>query len=99
MQTDLFQPEEFFDSGDKSHRQAPVTSNAGSSLKPETDQPQTTELQIEAVELASNFLMRTQLHNPKIVSRPETPLELVSYGAAWKSEEASGFVGIHSDRA
>ena len=75
-------------------RQAPVTSNAGSSLKPETNQPQTTELQIEAVELASNFLMRTQLHNPKIVSRPETPLELVSYGAAWKSEEASGFVRI-----
>jgi hypothetical protein len=79
-----------------SHRehQVPVASNAGSSLKPETNEPQSAELQVEAVELASNFLMRTQLHNPKIVSRPETPVELASYGAAWKSEEASGFVRI-----
>jgi hypothetical protein len=38
--------------------------------------------------------MRTQLHNAKIVSRTETPVELASYGAAWKSEEASGFVRI-----
>jgi hypothetical protein len=75
-------------------RQAPVAANAGSSLKPEVNQPQSAELQVEAVELASNFLMRTQLHNPKIFSRPETPVELASYGAAWKSEEASGFVRI-----
>jgi hypothetical protein len=73
---------------------AAVAKNAGSSLKPETNQPQSAELQIEAVELASNFLIRTQLHNAKIVSRTETPVELAAYGAAWKSEEASGFVRI-----
>jgi hypothetical protein len=74
--------------------QAPIASNAGSSLKPETNEPQSAELQVEAVELASNFLMKTQLHNAKIVSRSETPIELASYGAAWKSEEANGFVRI-----
>jgi hypothetical protein len=73
---------------------APIASNAGSSLKPETNSPQSAELQVEAVELASNFLMKTQLRNAKIVSRSETPVELASYGAAWKSEEANGFVRI-----
>jgi hypothetical protein len=74
--------------------QVPVAANAGSSLKPETTEPQSAELQVEAVELASNFLMKTQLHNAKIVSRSETPVELASFGAAWKSEEANGFVRI-----
>ena len=37
---------------------------------------------------------RAQLHNAKIVSRSETPVQLASYGAAWKSEEANGFVRI-----
>ncbi len=73
---------------------ASVASNAGSSLKPETNQPQSPELQVEAIELASNFLMKAQLHNPKILSRAETPVELASYGAAWKSDEAIGFVRI-----
>ena len=71
-----------------------VAANAGSSLKPETNQPQPAELQVEAVELASNFLMKAQLHNPHIVSRGATPAELAAYGAAWKSEEANGFVRI-----
>jgi hypothetical protein len=75
-------------------RQTEVATNAGSSLKPETNKPQSAELQIEATELASNFLMKSQLHNPKIISRSELPADLASYGAGWKSEEASGFVRI-----
>jgi hypothetical protein len=74
--------------------QATVASNAGTSLKPETNQPQSAEYQVEAVALASNFLMKAQLHNPHILSPTETPVELASYGAAWKSEEATGFVRI-----
>jgi hypothetical protein len=74
--------------------QSTVTTNAGSTLKPEFNQPQSAELQVEAVELASNFLMKSQLHNPKIVSRSETPVALAAYGAAWQSEEAKGFVRI-----
>lgn len=68
--------------------------NVGGSLKPETSQPVSQELQIEAIELASNFLMKTQLHSAQVVSRADTPVELASYGAAWKSEEAAGFVRI-----
>jgi hypothetical protein len=51
-------------------------------------------LQIEAIELASNFILRTPLHNPKVISRAETPVEIASNGASWRSEEASGFVRI-----
>jgi hypothetical protein len=71
--------------------QAAVASNAGTSLKPE---PQSAEYQVEAVALASNFLMRAQLHNPHILNPTETPVELAFYGAAWKSEEATGFVRV-----
>jgi hypothetical protein len=71
-----------------------IASNAGTSLKPETNQPQSAEYQVEAVALASNFLMKAELHNPHILSPTETPVELASYGAAWKSEEATGFVRI-----
>jgi hypothetical protein len=75
-------------------RHPAVASNAGSTLKPETNQPQSPEYQIEAVEIASNFLMKSHLHDPHILSSSETPVELASYGAAWKSEEANGFVRI-----
>jgi hypothetical protein len=74
--------------------QAPVAVNAGSTLKPETNQPQSAELHIEAVELASNFLIKAQLHDARIMSRSETPAELASYGAEWKSGEAIGIVRI-----
>lgn len=74
--------------------QPSMAANAGSSIKPETNQPQSAELQIEAVELASNFLMNAHLHDARIVGRRETPVALASYGAAWKSQEANGFVRI-----
>ena len=66
---------------------------AGASLKPETSQGQA-ELQIEAVELATNFILKAALHNPKILSRSDAPGSLASGGAAWRSDEASGFVRI-----
>jgi hypothetical protein len=55
--------------------------------------PDAAEIQIEAIELASNFILKTSLHNPKVLSRAETPPAL-STGAAWQSDEASGFVRI-----
>ena len=73
---------------------AQVATNAGSTLKPETNQPQPMEFQVEAIQLASNFLIKAQLQNAHIVDRSETSVELASYGAAWKSEEANGFVRI-----
>jgi hypothetical protein len=38
--------------------------------------------------------LKTQLQNPKVLSRSETPVELASFGAAWKSDEAVGTVRI-----
>lgn len=52
------------------------------------------EFQIEAIELATNFILNAQLQNPRVLSRAETPTELASFGAAWKSDEAVGAVGI-----
>jgi hypothetical protein len=68
---------------------------AGGSLKSDPPQPDQADLQIEAVELASNFIIKTTaLHNAKVLSRADTPPQVVSAGAAWRSDEASGFVRI-----
>ena len=49
---------------------------------------------LEAMEIATNFILKSSLQSPKILSRTEIPATLVSDGAAWKSEEASGTVKI-----
>jgi hypothetical protein len=71
-----------------------------SSLTANPPPPASPELQMEAIELASNFILKTSLQNPRVLNRSETPTELVSYGAAWKSDEATGSVRIippHAD--
>ena len=72
----------------------PLRPRVGTSLKADTGQNVPAEYQIEAIELATNFILKTALQNPKVLSRAETPVSLVSYGAAWKSDEAVGFVRI-----
>ena len=67
----------------------------GGSLKAEPPQLDAAEIQIEAIGLASNFVLKTSLRNPRVLNRAETPAALVN-GAAWKSDEASGFVRIIS---
>jgi hypothetical protein len=67
---------------------------AGGSMKPESPQNLSSEMQIEAIELASNFILKTTLHNPKVLTRSETPIAVASTGAAWSSDEAIGFVRI-----
>jgi hypothetical protein len=51
-------------------------------------------LRVEAIELATNFILQTALHNPKMLSQAETPAWLAMLGAAWRSDEASGIVRI-----
>ena len=83
--------------GDFSARPAakPATSPpVGGSLKPDAPQNASPEMQIEAVELASNFILRTTLHNPRVLSRAETPIAVAAQGAAWSFDEAVGFVRI-----
>lgn len=67
---------------------------AGGSLKPDSPQNLSSEMQIEAIELASNFILKTTLRNPRVLSRSETPMAVASTGAAWSSDEAVGFVRI-----
>jgi hypothetical protein len=73
---------------------AAAASAGGSSLKPDSPQNLSPEMQIEAIELASNFILKTTLHNPRVLSRSETPISVASAGAAWRSDEAIGFVRI-----
>jgi hypothetical protein len=87
--------------GDFSVKPAPKTAIAaapppavGGSLKIDSGPPTSPELQIEAIEIASNFILKTALHSPKVLSRAETPVELAATGAAWRSDEATGFVRI-----
>ena len=67
---------------------------AGGSLKPGSPQNLSSDMQIEAIELASNFILKTTLRNPRVLSRAETPVAFASTGAAWRSDEAVGFVRI-----
>lgn len=66
---------------------------AGGSLKTDAQQGNHAELQIEAIELATNFILRASLKNPKVLSRSDTPAALAA-GAAWRSDDATGFVRI-----
>jgi hypothetical protein len=67
---------------------------AGGSLRADPPQNLSSEMQIEAIELASNFILETTLHNPRVLSRAETPVAFASTGAAWSSDEAVGFVRV-----
>jgi hypothetical protein len=54
------------------------------------------DYKLEAMEIATNFILKTSLQSPRILSRSEIPATLISDGAAWRSEEASGTVKIVS---
>ena len=78
----------------KSAEETPRTALAsprrpGKSLSPDS----IAQARIEAVELTSNFILKTTLRNPRILSSAETPAGLET-GAAWQSDEATGFVRI-----
>jgi hypothetical protein len=66
------------------------------SQSPQEHSPETgsADLQLEAVQLATNFILASGLRNPKVLSRQDTPVSFANYGAAWKSEEAVGAVKI-----
>jgi hypothetical protein len=70
---------------------ATATSSTGGSLKTDAPPSDGAELQIEAVELASNFILKASLHNPRVISRAAVP---GASGAAWQSDEGSGFVRV-----
>jgi hypothetical protein len=50
------------------------------------------EAQLEEMQLATNFLLAAQLPNARVLTKSETPIELSSFGAAWKASGALGGV-------
>ena len=77
---------------------APIQQPAASVPVSSTLKPGSSEdYRLEAMEIATNFILRSSLQNPRILSRSEVPATLVSDGALWKSEEASGSVQIVSE--
>jgi hypothetical protein len=74
-------------------RQAPPPTTA-SSLQPNIPQEGSLEYQLEAMQIASNFILKASLVRPTLLSRSETPFSLASTGAAWKADNATGFVRI-----
>lgn len=51
-------------------------------------------IQLEAVTLATNFLLKTQLPEPKVLSGPEAPSGIGSNGAGWQAKGATGLVRV-----
>lgn len=52
------------------------------------------ELQLEAMQIASNFILKASLSHPAILGGGERPVWLTSGGVAWKADNATGFVRI-----
>jgi hypothetical protein len=71
---------------------APPT--AASSLQPGIAQEGSAEYQLEAMQIATNFKLRASLDHPALLSRAETPVSVASAGAAWRADNATGFVRI-----
>lgn len=69
---------------------APARSSSSGAVKPDDGG----QLRIEAIELATNFILKGLLQNPRVLTQAETPAWLASLGAAWRSDEASGIVRI-----
>ena len=46
------------------------------------------------MQIASNFILTASLSHPSLLSRSETPVSVASTGAAWKADNATGFVRI-----
>jgi hypothetical protein len=50
---------------------------------------------IEEMQLATNFLLATQLHNAHLISRADAPAVFATLGATWKTDDAVGAVKIY----
>lgn len=77
----------------KTAKQAAPPTTA-SSLQPNIPQEGSAAYQLEAMQIASNFILKASLVHPSILSRAETPASVAATGAAWKADNATGFVRI-----
>jgi hypothetical protein len=56
------------------------------------------ELEIEAIQIASNFLIGSAMHGARVLTKAETPVSYVTNDASWRSDDAYGFVRILPDQ-
>ncbi|MGJ5179140.1 hypothetical protein ACQR16_13765 [Bradyrhizobium oligotrophicum] len=70
---------------------APAASAGVQPARASEDSP---ELQLEAMQIASNFILKAALSHPAILGGGERPVWLTSGGVAWKADNATGFVRI-----
>jgi hypothetical protein len=54
---------------------------------------------LEETQLATNFLLAAQLPRAKLLPRSDIPVQLTSYGAVWKADDAIGAVKIYPPQA
>ncbi|NPU69183.1 hypothetical protein HL667_29550 [Bradyrhizobium sp. 83012] len=71
---------------------APAASTA--SVQPARTSEDSPELQLEAMQIASNFILKASLSHPSILGGGERPVWLTAGGVAWKADNATGFVRI-----
>ncbi|WP_315778106.1 MULTISPECIES: hypothetical protein [unclassified Bradyrhizobium] len=73
---------------------APPAATATTSTQPARASEDSPELQLEAMQIASNFILKAALSHPAILGGGERPVWLTSGGVAWKADNATGFVRI-----
>ncbi|SMX60591.1 conserved exported protein of unknown function [Bradyrhizobium sp. ORS 285] len=73
---------------------AAVAPAATASVQPVRAAEDSPELQLEAMQIASNFILKAALSHPAILGSGERPVWLTAGGVAWKSDNATGFVRI-----
>lgn len=56
--------------------------------------PSSVQFDIEALRLATNFLLKAQIQNARVLSKDELPTELASYNSGWKGDGVYGAVKI-----
>ncbi|WP_315725226.1 MULTISPECIES: hypothetical protein [unclassified Bradyrhizobium] len=64
------------------------------SVQPSRASEDSPELQLEAMQIASNFILKAALSHPSILGGGERPVWLTAGGVAWKADGATGFVRI-----
>ncbi|MGJ4895281.1 MULTISPECIES: hypothetical protein [unclassified Bradyrhizobium] len=71
-----------------------TTPAATASVQPARASEDSPELQLEAMQIASNFILKAALSHPAILGGGERPVWLTAGGVAWKADNATGFVRI-----
>ncbi|MGJ4885365.1 hypothetical protein ACQR13_12085 [Bradyrhizobium sp. HKCCYLRH3059] len=71
-----------------------TTPAATASVQPARASEDSPELQLEAMQIASNFILKAALSHPAILGGGDRPVWLTAGGVAWKADNATGFVRI-----